>query len=457
MPTALPLATAFTDPATTEAQEKTALTNLRAALAEIGDPMGRPGAIQNLSLAFSVGANALTCNVKTRAGATASATDPVSVAMRNVALATGDFIVRNITAALSLVISSGSTLGHANAQPGNIFWYVIDNAGVLELAASTTYFGQQGIITTVAEGGGGAADSATVMYSATARSNVAFRCIGHSIDTQTTAGTWAAVPSTVELSPFDGFLTTLLATGTITSTKDGLILTRGGASTATQQAIDVSNTGGRVIVGVADSVGSSAILAGGTPYASQAGSITGTKFELGANGALVATLDAPTAATANMKWGSGVPNYGTVTKRKTADESVTSSAALQDDDHLTFAIAANEEWDGEIEVAFANALSSTGVKVAVTTPSGATQDITAVCDTYGVSASRAQNTQTSGSALDFLAAQFSAQNTTFVRIKFWVVNGATPGNVTFQFAQSTSSGSPLTARRGGALRATRVA
>jgi len=203
MPTALDLAANLTGATVTEGQAKTWFTTLRAALAEMGDPMGRPGALQNLSLAFSVASNALTCNVKTRAGATASATDPAAVAIRDATLTTGDFFIRNISAALSLVISSGSTLGHKNATAGDIFWYVIDNAGTLELAASTTYFGQQGIVSTIAEGGAGAADSATVMYSATARSNVAFRCVGHTIDTQTTAGTWTAVPSTSELAPFD--------------------------------------------------------------------------------------------------------------------------------------------------------------------------------------------------------------------------------------------------------------
>src|SRR5258706_2805881 len=137
MATALDLATNLTGASITEGQAKTWFTSMRASLAEMGDPMGRPGAVQNLSLAFSVASSALTCNVKTRAGATASATDPVSVAIRNATLATGDFNVRNITAALSLVISSGSTLWHLNATPGSIYWYVIDNAGTLELAAAT--------------------------------------------------------------------------------------------------------------------------------------------------------------------------------------------------------------------------------------------------------------------------------------------------------------------------------
>lgn len=199
--TALPLATALTDPSTTELQEKTALAAVRAALAEMGDPMGRAGVIQNLSLAFSVAASALTIALKTRAGANASATDPISAAMRNATLATGDFIVRNVTAALSLVVPSTATLGHSSAVAGDLYHYVIDNAGTLEPAVSMKYFGQQGIASTTAIAA--ASNSATTMYSTTARSNVAFRCVGHTIDTQATAGTWAAVPTTVELAPFD--------------------------------------------------------------------------------------------------------------------------------------------------------------------------------------------------------------------------------------------------------------
>jgi len=46
-------------------------------------------------------------------------------------------------------------------------------------------------------------------------------------------------------------------------------------------------------------------------------------------------------------YGELVANFGIIAKRKTADESVTnagSGTTLQDDDHLTFSIAAAEEW-----------------------------------------------------------------------------------------------------------------
>ena len=156
----------------------------------------------DLSLSFSVASSALTCNVLTRDGITPSASRPVSVPMRNATAATGDYNVRNITAATSLTISSGSVLGHNSAIKQYIYWYLIDNAGTVELAASSKFFGNHGIVSTTAEGGAGAADSGTVMYSTTARASVPFICIGYTEDTQTTAGTWAAVPSTVHLAPF---------------------------------------------------------------------------------------------------------------------------------------------------------------------------------------------------------------------------------------------------------------
>ena len=178
------------------------------AVAEMTDPFGDSSGIRNLSLVFTVGANALTCNAKTRDGSAPAANNPAVVGMRNVTLATGNYFARKITAALSLVISSGSTLGHASATPSNTYWYLIDNAGALELAVSSTYFGESGLISTTAEGGAGAADSAIVMYSATARANVPFRRVDKTVDTQAVAGTWTAEPTEVSMGSILGTMAT---------------------------------------------------------------------------------------------------------------------------------------------------------------------------------------------------------------------------------------------------------
>lgn len=157
--------------------------------------------IINYSLAASVASSALTLALKDASGSDASATSPVIVAFRNSTLATGTPSVVLVTAALSTVISSGSTAGHASAVADYVHWYLINNAGTGELAWCTNGGLDEGALwTTTAEGGAGAADSRTVLYSTTARSNVAIRYIGRMLSNQTTAGTWAAVPTEISLS-----------------------------------------------------------------------------------------------------------------------------------------------------------------------------------------------------------------------------------------------------------------
>lgn len=157
--------------------------------------------IENLTLATSVSGNALTIAAKTKAGANASSTDPISVSMRSSTLTSGVYNLRQITGALSVVVSSGSTLGQVDGQPSLIYVYLIDNAGTLELAVSHAFFPEDSLVSTTAEGGAGAADSASVMYSTTARSNVPTRLVGTILNTQTTAGTWASAGTQVQLTP----------------------------------------------------------------------------------------------------------------------------------------------------------------------------------------------------------------------------------------------------------------
>ncbi len=159
------------------------------------------GDVTNLGLAITVGSSALTIALKQADGSTdpAIGTGAVKAKMRSSTLATGAVIERSATSALSLVIPSTATMGRTNALVGHLYHYLIDNAGTLELAVSGRWFGKAGIITTTTIGTG--SDSGDVMYSTTGRSNVPFICIGRSIDTQTTAGTWAAVPSTIEIDP----------------------------------------------------------------------------------------------------------------------------------------------------------------------------------------------------------------------------------------------------------------
>lgn len=154
----------------------------------------------NARISPSVASSALTIALKGNDGNDPSATNRVYIPFRSSTAGTGSLTWRSVTAALSTVISSGSTAGHASAQNHYIYVYALDNAGTVELAWSTLLYDDGSVQTTTAEGGAGAADSATTLYSTTARTDVPIRLISRMLSNQTTAGTWAAVPT--EVTPY---------------------------------------------------------------------------------------------------------------------------------------------------------------------------------------------------------------------------------------------------------------
>lgn len=153
-----------------------------------GEPVKTASQIQSISA--SVGSSALTISAS-----------ELTLDFRSTTL--GDGTVTTVTATpANLVISSGSTLGTINAVPSRVAVLAINNAGTIEIAAVNTSGGvdltETGLISTIAEGGAGGADSATTIYSTSARTNVAYRIIGYVASTQATAGTWATAPSAIQ-------------------------------------------------------------------------------------------------------------------------------------------------------------------------------------------------------------------------------------------------------------------
>lgn len=167
--------------------------------------------LQNLGLATSVSGNALTIALKQADGSTnpGAGSSAVKIGFRSSTATTGGYSQVSATGAVSLVISSGSTLGQTSAIPDKIYIYAINNAGTIELAACTGMGLDEGALwSTTAEGGAGAADSRSVLYSTTARANVAVRLIGVLLNTQTTAGTWASAGTRLSVAPFGNSVTT---------------------------------------------------------------------------------------------------------------------------------------------------------------------------------------------------------------------------------------------------------
>ena len=127
---------------------------------------------------------------------------PTTLDFRSATLTSGTVVSRVISSPISVVVSSGSTLGTVSAVQSRIVVLALDNAGTVELAVVNISGGndltETGLISTTAEGGAGAADSASTVYSTTARTNLAYRVVGYIESTQATAGTWATTPSTIQ-------------------------------------------------------------------------------------------------------------------------------------------------------------------------------------------------------------------------------------------------------------------
>jgi hypothetical protein len=80
---------------------------------------------------------------------------------------------------------------------GPLYWYALDHAGAIELAVVGSFaFGNAGVASAVAISS--SSNAAATMYAANARAGAAYRLLGRSADTQTTAGLWAAAPSHVQ-------------------------------------------------------------------------------------------------------------------------------------------------------------------------------------------------------------------------------------------------------------------
>ena len=181
----------------------------------------------------------------------------------------------------------------------------------------------------------------------------------------------------------------------------------------------------------------------------------GTSADLGPVSAFIDTL------LDDANFDAARTTLGTIIKRKTADESVASSTTLQDDNHLTFSIGASEEWVGRLELSAGALLGTTGIKVTLTAPSGATAEYDAIGITYDVTGTThtggSGRSTTLGTAIDLVAGVFSSINSAKVIMNFWILNSTTAGSITLQFAQSTSDVTAVTLLKGSHLVAHRVA
>lgn len=153
-----------------------------------------------------------------------------------------------------------------------------------------------------------------------------------------------------------------------------------------------------------------------------------------------------------LSWADSDP--GAYALIKAANEQVTNSTTLQDDNHLLVPIAASESQVATFTIKVGAATTATGIKVACTVPSGAVIALTAtMTDTGG--GVRTGFASTSGGAIDFTTGVFAADDAT-ITITANVANSTNAGNIQLQWAQSTSIAAPLLVYAGSSVTAIKV-
>lgn len=154
-----------------------------------GTVQASAAAAQLSTIGASVSGNALTVTL-----------NPTSLDFRSGTLGSGAITRVIAPAAITLTVPSAATLGTVSAVQSDLYIIALNAAGVIELAVVNAAGGvdlsETGLISTTAISA--LATSAGVVYSAAARTGVAYRVVGLVRSTQTVAGAWAAAPALVQ-------------------------------------------------------------------------------------------------------------------------------------------------------------------------------------------------------------------------------------------------------------------
>jgi hypothetical protein len=223
-----------------------------------------PMELSNVGISNSVGASALTIALKQSDGSSdcSSGTSACKIGFRSSTVTSGAYNQRSVTAALSLTIPSGATMGHTSAVDQDLFLYALDNAGTVELAVASQWLDDSKVYSTTALSA--ASDNYYVLYSTTARTSVPIRLIGKAISNQATAGTWASTLSIV--SP--GSISKQPAFVCSSSVGSAVALGAGAETDVPNLSVTVMTTGRPVWMGLLPASTSSNAYIGAAPSAS---------------------------------------------------------------------------------------------------------------------------------------------------------------------------------------------
>lgn len=161
---------------------------------------------QNCSIAVSVASNNVTFALKDNAGNDPSAASPCNVWFRNVTNSTGSWTQRTVTAATSVVLNSGSSLGATNSIAFKVWVTLWDNGSTAVLGVSNQSdathiypLNTSNVVSSQACSACASATSAGVFYTTAAQSAKAVNILGFAEwgSGLATAGTWASGPTSI--------------------------------------------------------------------------------------------------------------------------------------------------------------------------------------------------------------------------------------------------------------------
>ena len=140
-------------------------------------------------------------------------------------------------------------------------------------------------------------------------------------------------------------------------------------------------------------------------------------------------------------------------KYKTAAETVNNSATLQNDDHLAFAIGANEQWAFEMFLAITSTTTA-DFRLSFTVPSGATIQIGGDISRNATSGAHLDGAWLTGDGTTNI--NMNADVVNALRLSGVVINGANAGTVQLQWAQGGAAAVDTIVQAGSWLKAKRL-